>query len=309
MVEMTPKWLRSNVVRFFKRRIFRQTPECRWACASQGFSVGSGPRGMCHSRKWRVLVQYPHGCEMLWSDFLQNGHPYCTPKNGGEIYIYHSQRRLLRSIWTTWRCQGHLAVHVPKGLLPNRGTVKDRQLQDWGHLMAHRMDWWRQFTSCSGCWCWQSRCGGSSSPKDPQWSRPQTQQQEVPHRHLNFHSTYLHIASEEAPGATRFLVTQIVLLCFVQDLGSCSGPKQGEVATVGNARLPNVPLEVTRLCLCGSRSTWIKLGRTSWAAQIYCAEAVYTLSSFIPCYPHLPREIRLRKQKGVDSDWPNQPHS
>ena len=39
-----------------------------------------------------------------------------------EKYIYHSQRRLLRSIWTTWRCQGHLAVHVPKGLQGPRSS-------------------------------------------------------------------------------------------------------------------------------------------------------------------------------------------
>ena len=99
----------------------------------------------------------------------------------------------------------------------------------------------RQFTSLLG---WIKFFKGSTRiHNDPHFLGPKSKKY---HFYLNFHSTYLHIVSEEAPGATKFLITQIVLLCIVQDLGSCSGPK-GEVATVSNARLPNVPLEVTRL--------------------------------------------------------------
>ena len=69
-------------------------------------------------------MQYPHGCDHCEVPSCKMDIPIAPPRME-EKYIYHSQRRLLRSIWTTWRCQGHLAVHVPKGLLPNRGTVKD----------------------------------------------------------------------------------------------------------------------------------------------------------------------------------------
>ena len=151
MVEMTPKWLRSNVVRFFKRIIFRLPsvagPVLHKASVWAQGQAWDVPLAKMNSS----VVQYPHGCELT---SCKMDIPILPPRME-EKYIYIIPRGVCSVlVGPLGAARVTLQSTFPRAFCPTEELSRDPQLQwDWRHLMAHRMDWWRQFTSC---WCWQS---------------------------------------------------------------------------------------------------------------------------------------------------------